>query len=144
MNVKGITDASKQGLGAVLKQQAADCRWHPVKYASRTTSLAESRWAPIELEFLAIFFALQRFYTYVWGQKVRVETDHKLLLGTLKTHQLNAHHGSCEYASSYSNLISRQFTCHDPLPVGIIAAAVGYLVSKLAGDKAEVNSIKLT
>ena len=33
--------------------------------------------------------------------------------------------------------------CHDPLPVGIIAAAVGYLVSKLAEDKAEVNSIKL-
>ena len=33
--------------------------------------------------------------------------------------------------------------CHDPLPVGIIAAAVGYLVTKLAEDKAEVNSIKL-
>ena len=30
MNVKGITDASKQGLGAVLKQQAADCRWYYV------------------------------------------------------------------------------------------------------------------
>ena len=36
------------------------------------------------------------------------------------------------------------YICHDPLPVGIIAAAVGYLVSKLAEDKAEVNSIKLT
>ena len=39
---------------------------------------------------------------------------------------------------------SKIYYCHDPLPVGIIAAAVGYLVSKLAEDKAEVNSIKLT
>ena len=40
--------------------------------------------------------------------------------------------------------VENKNTCHDPLPVEIIAAAVGYLVSKLAEDKAEVNSIKLT
>ena len=48
----------------------------------------------------------------------------------------------CQYqfALGPNNTVS---ICHDPLPVGIIAAAVGYLVSKLAEDKAEVNSIKL-
>ena len=30
LNVKGITDASKLGQGAVLMQQAADGHWHPV------------------------------------------------------------------------------------------------------------------
>ena len=46
-------------------------------------------------------------------------------------------------AELYPCLLLQEGPCHDPLPVGIIAAAAGYLVSELAEDKAEVNSIKL-
>ena len=52
---------------------------HPVAYASRSLTTNEIPHAQIEKEMLAIVFAMERFDTYVYGRKVFVESDHKLL-----------------------------------------------------------------
>ena len=72
-------DASKNGLGAVLLQQH-DQNWFPIAYASRAMTDAETRYAQIEKELLAITYACERFHQYIHGQQVEVETDHKPLI----------------------------------------------------------------
>lgn len=77
--IRITTDASMKGLGAVLQQKYGK-DWKPVAYASRSTTDAESRYATIEKETLAIEFACTRFHQYIFGQKVELETDHKPLV----------------------------------------------------------------
>lgn len=68
-------DASQSGLGAALTQNG-----QPVAYASRALTPAETRYAQIEKEMLAIVFACTRFEPYLFGRDmVTVETDHKPL-----------------------------------------------------------------
>ena len=68
-------DASKSGLGAALLQKG-----QPVAYASRALTPAETRYAQIEKELLAIVFTCEIFDTYTYGRDVvTVETDHKPL-----------------------------------------------------------------
>ena len=73
------TDASLKGLGAVLTQ-SHEGEWLPVAYASRALTEAESRYATIEKEALAIAYACDRFHQYVFGQTIEIETDHKPLV----------------------------------------------------------------
>ena len=67
-------DASKSGLGAVLLQEGK-----PVAYASRALTDAETRYAQIEKEPLAVVFGFERFNQYTYARHVEVETDHKPL-----------------------------------------------------------------
>ena len=67
-------DASKSGLGAALLQEDK-----PIAYASRALSDAETRYAQIEKELLAVVFAFHKFHQYVYGKEVQVESDHKPL-----------------------------------------------------------------
>ena len=68
-------DASQSGLGAALLQNG-----QPIAYASRALTSAETRYAQIEKELLAIVFACEKFEPYVFGRDVvHVETDHKPL-----------------------------------------------------------------
>ena len=68
-------DASSSGLAAALLQGGL-----PVAYCSRAMTPAETRYAQIEKELLAIVFAVERFEPYVYGRdKVMVESDHKPL-----------------------------------------------------------------
>ena len=51
-----------------------------VSYASRALTSAETRYAKIEKELLAIVFACDRFEMYIYGRKeINVETDHQTL-----------------------------------------------------------------
>ena len=60
------TDASYQGLGAVL---------HPVAYSSRALSPPEKNYAVIELETLAVVWAIKRYRVYLYEYNVEVVTD---------------------------------------------------------------------
>ena len=53
------TDASGQGLGAVLEQEQADGRLHPIAYASQTLSPAENA--------LGVLWAAKHFRAYLLG-----------------------------------------------------------------------------
>ena len=72
-------DASPTGLGGVLTQEG-----RPVTYASRSLTEAESRYAQIEKELLAVQSNLQRFNQYTNGKKVTIESDHKSLEAIVK------------------------------------------------------------
>jgi len=77
--VKVSTDASKDGLGAVLLQKH-DVAWFPVAYASRTMTEAERNYAQIEKETLGAVFGCEKFHEYIYGREVVLETDHKPLI----------------------------------------------------------------
>ena len=78
-------DASQRGLGACLMQNG-----QPVAYASRSMTDAESNYAQVEKEMLAIVFGVERFEQYVYGRPVLVETDHKPLESVFKKSLLSA------------------------------------------------------
>ncbi|GFY22516.1 retrovirus-related Pol polyprotein from transposon 17.6 [Trichonephila clavipes] len=59
------TDASQQGYGAVLLQEAEDGKLHPVQYMSQKTTPAEEKYSSYELEVLAVVNALKKFRTYL-------------------------------------------------------------------------------
>lgn len=67
-------DTSSYGLGAGLMQEG-----QPVCYASQSLNSAERNYAQIEKDLLAIVYGYTKFHQYVYGRKVRVETDHKPL-----------------------------------------------------------------
>ena len=78
------TDASKQGLGAILSQYQIDHKLHPVAYASCSISSTESNYAITDLETLAVVWAVTHFHYYLYGHKVTIITDHatvKAILG---------------------------------------------------------------
>ena len=51
----------------------------PIAYASKTLSDAETRYANIERELIAVVFGCERFHTYLYGKSFTVESDHKPL-----------------------------------------------------------------
>ena len=52
---------------------------HPIAYASHALTNAETRYAQIEKEVLAIVLGLKKFHTYTYGRRVAVQSDHKPL-----------------------------------------------------------------
>lgn len=73
------TDASNEGLGAVLYQDN-----QVIAFASRTLKGAEKNYAPIEKETLAIVFACNRFDQFILGSEVTIKTDHHPLIAIFK------------------------------------------------------------
>ena len=71
------TDASRQGLGFVLQQQSTPGQWTLVQAGSRFLSSAESRYAIIELEMLAVAWAVMKCKMFLAGlQHFKIITDH--------------------------------------------------------------------
>ena len=73
------TDASSTGLGCCLLQEG-----HPVAFASRALTDAETRYAQIEKELLAIVFACNKFSQFIYGSHIVVHSDHKPLEAIFK------------------------------------------------------------
>ena len=72
------TDASQYAIGAVLSQEQ-DERERVVAYGSRTLTPPEQNYCVTRKELLAIIHFLKHFKHYLYGQEVRVRTDHGAL-----------------------------------------------------------------
>ena len=86
------TDASQQGLGAILSQEHTDGKLHPVAYASRALSHTEKRYAITDLETLAVVWAVTHFHAYLYGHDVLVYTDHSAVRAVLETPSVSGKH----------------------------------------------------
>jgi len=93
------TDASIQGLGAVLSQLQDSGDIHPVAYASRALSATEKRYAITELETLAVVWAMSHYHAYLFGNDVTIYTDHsgEGSFGNSKSQVLNMHNDGVEF-----------------------------------------------
>lgn len=72
-------DSSKSGVGACLLQNNLPCA-----YASKALTDTQTRYAQIEKELYAVCFGLTKFYQYIFGRRVIVETDHQPLISIFK------------------------------------------------------------
>jgi hypothetical protein len=72
------TDASNQGLGAVLSQGEIG-KDLPIAYASRNLNNAEKNYSTSEKELLAIVWGIKHFKPYLYGRKFKIASDHKPL-----------------------------------------------------------------
>ena len=74
------TDASSDGLGAVLLQEGEDGKLHPVAYGSRSLTKAERNYHSGKTEFLALKWAVtDHFKEYLIYQPFVVRTDNNPL-----------------------------------------------------------------
>ena len=83
------TDASKVGLGGVLKQTTEDGKIKIIYYLSRVLSKSESRYSTTELEALAMVWAITKLHSYLLENEFKVETDHCPLCQFHKKKSLN-------------------------------------------------------
>ena len=85
------TDASADGLGAVLSQKQSDGKYHPVAYASRSLKGSESKYHSSKLEFLALKWAVvNQFREYLQYKPFQVKTDNNPLTYVMTSPNLDA------------------------------------------------------
>ena len=83
------TDASlKNGLGFALWQQQDD-KWHLLQCGSRFLSDAETRYAVIELECLAVAWAVRKCHLFLAGTSFELVTDHRPLVPIINDYSLD-------------------------------------------------------
>jgi hypothetical protein len=68
------TDASTMQLGAVTTQGN-----RPISFFSRKLSVTQTKYSVTEIKLLAIVETLKEFQGMLWGQTIKVYTDHKNL-----------------------------------------------------------------
>ena len=94
------TDWSKTGIGFTLSQKHCSCpgtdplcgtnHWKVCYAGSRFTTDAESRYAPIKGEALAVLFALESCRMFVFGcNKLIIAVDHKPLVPIFNSRDLD-------------------------------------------------------
>ena len=76
------TDASNNGIGAVLEQFISGS-WQPLSFFSKALSLAESKYSAFDRELLAVHTAIRHFRYFLEGRLFTVYTDHKPLTTAL-------------------------------------------------------------
>ncbi len=68
------TDASTTQLGSVITQGD-----RPIAFFSRKLSVTQTKYSVTEIKLLAIIETLKEFRGMLWGQTIKVYTDHKNL-----------------------------------------------------------------
>ena len=68
------TDASTKQLGAVITQEN-----RPIAFFSRKLSVTQAKYSVTKIELLAIVETLKEFKGMLWGQRIKIYTDHKNL-----------------------------------------------------------------
>ena len=149
-NFKLYTDASENGLGAVLTQ-LKDGKERPIAYASRTLSKSERNYDAHKLEFLALKWAItDRFHEYLYGGTFDVYTDNNPLTYILTTAKLDvigqrwvASLGPYNFSLHYNP--GRQNTVADslsriPWENVVFYGEIDYNIVKAVVHKGEMNS----
>ena len=85
-----FTDASRKGIGFVLTQRDPEGKLRLITCSSRFLNNAESNYAVVELELLAIQWAVDKCRLYLAGTHFTVLTDHKPLIGIMNGKNLDA------------------------------------------------------
>ena len=76
------TDASIEGLGAVLSQEQDDGHYHPVAYTSHGLKGGKLKYHSSKLEFLVLKWAMtEQFREYLQYQPFLIRTDNNPLTG---------------------------------------------------------------
>lgn len=78
-NTRVIADASPVAVGCVLTQKDREGRWRVISYASKSLTECEKRYSQTEKEALALVYACERFYIWLYGIEFELVTDHKAL-----------------------------------------------------------------
>ncbi|GJR76305.1 putative mitochondrial protein [Tanacetum coccineum] len=65
------TDASKEGIGAVLQQQG-----HPISFLSKTLAPRHKGLYTYKKELLAVVYALEKWIWYLFDRHFKIKTDH--------------------------------------------------------------------
>ena len=85
------TDASENGLEAVLYQEQDDGTTRVIVHASRSLSKSDKRYHFSKLEFLALKWSIcERFHEYLYGGEFEVYTDNNPLTYVLMIAKLDA------------------------------------------------------
>ena len=85
------TDASKEGLGAVLSRKQVDEQFHPVPFGSWALTAHEKNYHSTKLEFLGLKWAVtEHFKEYLLYQPFLVKTDNNPLTYIMTTPNLDA------------------------------------------------------
>ena len=85
------TNASSEGLGAILSQKQPDGKWHPITFGSRELKGGEAKYHSSKLEFLALKWAItEQFREYLQYRPFTVLTDNNPLTYILTTPNLDA------------------------------------------------------
>ncbi len=85
-----MTDASGQGVGAVLTQRADNGDERVIEYASKSHDVRQRTWSPTEQEAWAVVWACELFRPYVYMTKFTVYTDHRALRWLFANKSTNA------------------------------------------------------
>ena len=121
------TDASEDGLGAVLSQKQDDGRYHLVAYTSRVLHGGEKNYHSSKLEFLALKWAMtEQFWECLQYGLFLVKTDNNPLTYILTTLNLNAtghqwvaslasFNMSLEYLCGTDNKVADTLSCIGPV-----------------------------
>jgi len=73
--VRLAADASPYGISGIISHVMQDGHEKPIAYASRSLSKTEQKYAQIDSEALGIFWAVKKFYPYLYGRKFTLVTD---------------------------------------------------------------------
>ena len=128
-----LVDAHRTGISAILAQGSSPDTARMVTCASRATTAVERYYPQLDLEALAIDFALRRFRHYIVGdpKDVTVVTDHKPLIsifrntrrGSVRTDRIKLRHQDINYkvlyqkgASNRADFMSRHGTALEKVP----------------------------
>ena len=85
------TNASKEGLGAVLSQKQSNGCYHPIAFASHALHGGEKNYHLSKLEFLALKWAItEQFRKYLQYGYFTIRTDNNPLTYILTTPNLDA------------------------------------------------------
>jgi hypothetical protein len=73
------TDASAQGVGAVLLQKDDEGNLRVIEYASKKANKMTARYSAEKMEAFAVIWAVRRWHEYLLGSHFTIETDNRAL-----------------------------------------------------------------